>query len=245
MRSIICVRVGLMELESGCCTPTPSQRGRRFLSFLLDKDWELWIPMDLPVETPERWVLVPWPSQDNTPVLFTFLCAQDLATWPSSVGLHALWLPGERGVWSVGPWRRWRLSPPSFKVAVGRQGPSITAPVSPACAPTQACGGNGVAAWDRPRQLVFALVSQESPHSRQKGTVGHPREKNHFLCLPCALPTPWYVILLLPFLRITPFCVCHLFLPRAPAHTPGASRGWSSFQSSSLLELTVTKWVIL
>lgn len=100
-------------------------------------------------------------------------------------------------------------------------------------------------AWDCPGKLVFVLVSQESPHSRQKGTVGHPREKNHFLCFPCALPTPWYVILLLPFLQITPFCVCHLFLPRAPAHTPGASRGWSSFQSSSVLELTVTKWVIL
>lgn len=54
--------------------------------------------MDLPVETPERWVLIPWPSQDNTPALFTFLCAQDLATWPSSVGLHALWLPGEGGL---------------------------------------------------------------------------------------------------------------------------------------------------
>lgn len=60
MRSINCVHAGLVELESGCSTPTlPSQRGRRFLSLLLVEDWELWVPMGLPEEPSKRWLLVP------------------------------------------------------------------------------------------------------------------------------------------------------------------------------------------
>lgn len=114
------------------------------------------------------------------------------------------------------------------------------------------CGGSGVATClglpgTVPGNLCLpsSPVSQETLQSRQNGTVGHPGEKNHLSCLPCVLPTPWYVVLLLQFLQIAPFCVCHLFLPRAPADRPGTLGGWSSCQSSSLVELTVTKCAVL
>lgn len=66
------------------------------------------------------------------------------------------------------------------------------------------------------------------------------------LVSPCVLPTPWYAVLLLQFLQMTPFCVCHLFLPRAPADPPGASGGWGCFQSLFFpFSIMVAKWAVM
>lgn len=80
---------------------------------------------------------------------------------------------------------------------------------------------------------MFTLTSCVPGNPSVPSKSGHlvTLGENHLLCFPCVLPTPWYVVLLLRFLQMTPFCVCHLLLPRAPADTPGASGGWSCFQS--------------
>lgn len=113
--------------------------------------------------------------------------------------------------------------------------------------PTQAQGWEhvvamGVTNWPGlpeavPGKLCWHLspMSQETPRSRQTWDSWSPEgEKPSLMLSPVLCPHLGMLSFCQRFLQIIPFCVCHLFLRRAPADTPGASEGWTGFRSPRL-----------
>lgn len=103
--------------------------------------------------------------------------------------------PASGGVWSWGPWRRWRLSAPYFEVAVGGQGPTITAPVlARLCRETCVCIQPCVPG----NPAVQAERDSWSPRGEKPSLVPSPCSAHTLVCRPFVTVSPNYTILCLP-----------------------------------------------